>query len=102
MRALHYAVLPDFQPPTKKQKKFAPSLTEDINHQSSHWNNGKMKTACNSVHIQTETLNLTFAQQAVIVYCYICSNHRSGYCRNVITLSYAIATICGEEEKTSR
>jgi len=33
-----------------------------------------MKIACNSVYIQTETLNFTFAQQAVIVYFYICSN----------------------------
>ena len=40
--------------------------------------------ACNSAYIQTETLNLTFARQAATVYCYIRSNHRCGYCRNVI------------------
>jgi len=27
-----------------------------------------MTTACNSAYIQTETLNFTFARQAVIVY----------------------------------
>jgi len=33
-----------------------------------------MKIACNSAYVQTETLNLTFAQQAVIVYFYLCSS----------------------------
>jgi len=45
-----------------------------------------MKIACNSAYVQTETLNLTFARQAVIVYFYICSNHIRSYCRNIITL----------------
>jgi len=42
--------------------------------QSSHWNNGKMKTAGNSAYVQTETLNYTFTQQAVFVCFYFCSN----------------------------
>jgi len=53
--------------------KFAPSLTGDINHQSSHWNNGKI--AGNSAYVQTETLNFNIARQVVIVYFYTCSNH---------------------------
>jgi len=44
-----------------KKKKFAPSVTGDINPQSSHWYNGKMKIACNSAYIHTKTLNFTFA-----------------------------------------
>jgi len=51
-----------------------PSLTGDINSHSSHWNNGKMTIAYNCAYIQIETLNCTFAQQAVIVYFYLCSN----------------------------
>ena len=43
-------------------------LTENINPQSSYWSNVKMKIAYNSAYIQTETLNFTFARQAVIVY----------------------------------
>jgi len=54
--------------------RFAPSLTGDINPQSAYWNNGKMKTAYNSTYLETETLNFTFAWQAVIVYFYLCSN----------------------------
>jgi len=46
--------------------KFAPFLTGDINTKSSHWNKGKMKIAYDSAYIQTETLNFTFTQQAVI------------------------------------
>jgi len=56
-----------------KIKEISPSLSEDISSQSSNWNNGKMKIACNSVYIQTETLTFTFAQQTVIVYFYICA-----------------------------
>jgi len=41
MRALRYTALYD---PPKKQKN-ALSVTEDINPQSSHWNNGRMKIA---------------------------------------------------------
>jgi len=72
-------------PPEKKQE-ICPisSLTEDINHQSSDLNNGKVKIACNSDYIQTEILNFTFAWETIIVYCYICSNHRCSYCCNVI------------------
>jgi len=54
--------------------KFVPSLTGDINSQSSHWNNGKIKIAYNSAFIQIETFNFTFAQQAIIVYVYLCFN----------------------------
>jgi len=32
-----------------------------------------MKIAYNSAYVQIETLNFTFAQQAVIVYFYVCS-----------------------------
>jgi len=74
---LHYMILPLRQKP----KKFTPPLTEDITP-SSNWNYGKMKIACNSVYAQTETLNFTFARQTIIVYCYISSKHRRGYCRN--------------------
>jgi len=60
---LHCPILP----PSKK-KKFAPSLTGDVNPpQNSHWNNGRMKISCNSAYVQTETLNFTFAQQAIFV-----------------------------------
>jgi len=54
--------------PTLKTKKFAPSLTRDINPHSSHLNSVKMTIACNSAHIQTETLNFTFTRQAIIVH----------------------------------
>jgi len=48
--------------------RMCPSLTENINLKSSHYNNVKMTIAYNSTYVQTETLNFTFAQQAVIVY----------------------------------
>jgi len=60
-----------------------------------------MKIACNSANVQTETLNFTFAQQVIIVYCHICFKHRCGYCRNVITSVQVTATICSDEAKTS-
>jgi len=65
---LHYVV--SFSPP---KKKFAASLTRDINSQSSHWNNGKMKMkiAYNSACAQTETFNFTFVQQAVHMYFFV-------------------------------
>jgi len=87
--------------PIPPKEKFSPSLADDINPESSHWNNGKMKIACNAAYIQTETLNFTFAWQAVIVYCYICFNHRRGYCHNVTTLVCVTATICGYEATMS-
>jgi len=40
------------QPLPPPKKKFSPFLTGDINPQSSHWNNGKMKIAYNSAYIQ--------------------------------------------------
>jgi len=40
----------------------------------------RWKLACYSAYVQTETLNFTFAWQPNIVYFYICSNHRRGYC----------------------
>jgi len=41
------------------QKRFAPSLTRDINAQCSHWNNGKMKIAYNSAMLcQTPNINV--------------------------------------------
>jgi len=64
MSAQHYIVLSD-SPPPKKQKKFATSLTRDINPQSSNKNNIKMTIAHNSAYIQIKTLNFTFAWQAV-------------------------------------
>jgi len=54
--------------PHPSKKKFSPSVTGDIDLQSSHWNNGKMKIAYNSAYVQIEIINFTFAQQAVIVY----------------------------------
>jgi len=41
--------------PAPKRKKFGPSLTGDINIQSSCWNNGKMKIAYNTAYVQTFT-----------------------------------------------
>jgi len=60
-----------------------------------------MKIACNAAYVQRETLNFTFARQAVIVYCYICSNQRHGYCCNIITSPHVTATIRGNEAKMS-
>jgi len=57
-----------------QENKFAPSLTEDMNPQSSHWKNWKMKIAYNSAYLQMETLNFTFVWQAIIAYFYLCSN----------------------------
>jgi len=54
-------------PPPKKRKKFAPSVTGDINPESSHWNSGKMKIAYNSACFQAETFNFIFAQQPLLV-----------------------------------
>jgi len=60
--------------PLSQKKKIVPSLTGDTHSQSSHCNNGKMKVAYNSAYIQIETFSFTFAQQAIIVYVYLCSN----------------------------
>jgi len=60
--------------PTSITEKCAASLTGDINPQSSHWNNGKMKIAYNSAYVQLETVNFTFNRQAIIVHFYLCSN----------------------------
>jgi len=68
MHALRYIVLSNFPLLLKKPKKFAPSLTGDINPPKFPLNNVKMTIAYNSAYIQTETLNFTFARQAVIVY----------------------------------
>ena len=65
MRAVRYTAVSNFPPPQKKE--ISSFLTEDINPQSSHWNNGKMKIACNSAYVKTETLNFTFARQVIIV-----------------------------------
>jgi len=67
-----YATLHCLIPPPPK--KHFPSKTGDINPQSSHWNNGKMKITCNSAYVWTETFNFTFAGHATIVYFYLCSN----------------------------
>jgi len=80
-------------PPKKKIKEIFPSLAEDINPQSFHWNNGKMKIACNSACVHTQTLSFTVARQAIIVYFYICSNHRHGNCHSVITSPRVIASL---------
>jgi len=56
------------------KKKFASSLTGDINVHSSHWNNGKMKIVYNSAYVHIETSNFTFAPQAIIVYGCLCAN----------------------------
>jgi len=53
--------------PPPKKKKFAPSLTGDINRQSSHWNNGKMKIAYNCAYVQKETFKFHLAWQAIVV-----------------------------------
>ena len=58
-----------------------------------------MKIACNSAYVQIETLNFTFDRQAIIMYCYICSNHKRGYCHNIITSPRVTAIICGDEAK---
>jgi len=72
MRPIRYTALVVLFPSQKKI--FAPSLTGDIHAQSSHWNNGKMKNAYNSAYVQTEMFNFTFAQQAIIMYVYLCSH----------------------------
>jgi len=61
-------------PPPKKEICPFPNWSGDIRTQNSHWNNGKMKIAYNSASVQIETFNFTFAQQAIIVYVYLCSN----------------------------
>jgi len=71
MCSIHYTVLAVLPP---RKKKFAPSLTGDINVQSSHWNNGKMKIVYNSAYVQIETFNFTFNPQAIIVYSCLCAN----------------------------
>jgi len=48
-----------------------------------------------------QSLNFTFARQAVIVHCYICFNHTCRYCRNVITSVHTTATICSDEANMS-
>ena len=65
MRSIHCAV---------QSHKNLPFLTGDINHQSSNWNKGEKKIACNSAYVQIESLSFTFTRQAVIVYFYLCSN----------------------------
>jgi len=40
-----------------------------------------MKIAYNSAYVHIETVNFTFTHQAVIVYFYIYSSHRRGYCQ---------------------
>jgi len=72
MRPIRYIALSDSPP--FPQKEIFPSLTGDISPRSSHWNNGKMKIAQNSAYFQIETLNFTFAQQAITVYFYLCSD----------------------------
>jgi len=101
MRPIRYIadIVLSYPPPSKK-KKFVSSLTEDINPLTSHWNNGKMKIACNSAYIQTETLNFIFAWQTLIVYFYICSNHRRGYCHNVISLPRVTASLLQQSAAT--
>jgi len=80
------------------KRKFATSLTEDINAKRSHWNNGKVNIAYNSAYVQIETCSFTFIQQALIVYFYLCSNFqeitilmpniklRNDHCRRVQSL----------------
>jgi len=72
MHPIRYTALAVLFPLPKR--KFAPSITGDIHAQSSHCNNGKMKTAYYSAYVQTEMFNFTFAQQAIIVFGYLCSN----------------------------
>jgi len=71
MQRVLYITLHSAPPP---KKKFAPSLTGDIHDQSSHQNNGQMKTAYNFAYVQVETFIFTFTQQAIIVNVYLCSN----------------------------
>jgi len=85
--------------------KFAPSLTEDTNHQAPKftWNNGKMKIACNSAYVSRQkTLNFSFAWQAVIVYCLLYSFPPQTW---LLSQRYNIAlrkaTICGDKAKMS-
>jgi len=72
-----------------KKKEICPFPNWRYKPQCSHWNNGKMKIACNSAYVQTETLNFTFARQAIIVYFYNCCNCcnlilRNGYAERQI------------------
>jgi len=95
MRPICYTVLVVDPPP--KKKKFAPSLTGNIIPQSSKWNNGKMKITCNSASVQTETLNFTFARQAVLrIYIVVPTVdvlNAPGYCRyDNTTLGYNLAS----------
>jgi len=63
-------------PPPKKKKKFALPYREILtpNVPIQYWNNGKMKITYNSAYVQIEMFNCTFAQQAIIVYGYLCAN----------------------------
>ena len=67
--------------PILPSKKIAPSLTGDINPQSSHWNNGKMKIFYNPAYVQRETLNFIFARRAVIVYFIFVPTSMKSLCR---------------------
>jgi len=74
MCPIRYTALAVLLPPKKRNLPLP--LTGDINVQSSHWNNGKMKIVYrpNSVYVQIETFNFTFAPQAIIVYGCLCAN----------------------------
>ena len=82
MHRIRYIALFDSPPFPPPKKKFAPSLTGDINPQSSleQW---KMKIAHNSANVQTETLNFTFTRQGAVVYFYLCSNFQEIVMPNV-------------------
>jgi len=72
MRPIHYIALSNsLAIPPPEKKKFAYFVTGDINRQISHCNKlqwKKMKIVYNSVYLQKETFNFTFARQAIVVY----------------------------------
>jgi len=74
MHPTHYIAYIALSDPPPKNNKFAPFITGDTSHRSTHWDNGKMKISCDSAYVQTETLNFIFARQTIMVYFYLCSN----------------------------
>ena len=71
MHPIRYTALAVWSP-----NKFAPSLTGDINAQSSHWNNGKWKLL--------ETFICTFTHKPLCVWLSLCQFPRNRYAKRLI------------------
>jgi len=65
MRPVSYTALL-VSPSLPQQKRFSPSVTGEINAQSSHWNNWKMKIASNSAYVQIEMFNFTLPSKPLL------------------------------------